>query len=312
MSVVTITPNPCIDKTFSVERIVPDRKLVARDVHAYPGGGGVNVARVVHRLGGDARALWTCGGSTGELLGRLLDAEGVAHAPLRIRQSVRENLIALDVSTCQQYRFGMPGPVLTADERGAWIEHARAHVSGPGFTVLSGSISRGVPRGWYRELVASAGRSRQVIVDTKQDALAEALEVGVYLIKPNLHELEEIVGRALEEDDEIERAAREIVERGAAEVVLVSLGRGGALLVTSGRAQRFFAPAVPLRSKVGAGDSLVGGLVLGLSQGLSLSQSARLGVAAGAAAVMTEGTELCRREDTERLVSRVRRVEVDA
>lgn len=135
--------------------------------------------------------------------------------------------------------------------------------------------------------------------------------MGVYLIKPNVHELEELVGRELSDDAAPAQAAREIVGRGGAEVVVVSLGRGGALLVAEDEVGRFSAPSIPLRSKVGAGDSMIGGVVAALAQNRPLPEAVRSGVAAGAAAVMTEGTELCRREDAERLYESVRRQETE-
>lgn len=310
MTVVTVTLNPCIDKTFSVERVVPDRKLAAENVREYPGGGGINVARVITRLGGDARALWSCGGDTGRRLARLLDAENVPHEPIPIEGEVRENLIATDASSGEQYRFGMPGPLLTDGERAHWVECLQQLPSSARYVVFSGSLPGGMPAEWYGDLLRAVPSGTRVVVDTKRDALRRALQAGVYLIKPNARELGEATGRELSDDEQIERAAREIVERGGAEVVIVSLGRGGALLVTADGIERFSAPSVPVRSKVGAGDSLVGGLVTALDQGRRLEEAASLGVAAGAAAFMTEGTELCRREDTERLARSVRRQEL--
>lgn len=304
MSVLTITLNPSIDKTFSVERVVPERKLPTSQVRNFPGGGGINVARAICRLGGDARALWTCGGSTGELLAELLDGENLTHDPVHVRDSVRENLIIRDVSNDQQYRFGLPGPELTEDERDRWCAAVKQHGAGAEFVVFSGSLPREVPVDWYGELVRAAPANARVIVDTKKAALMKALEVGVYLIKPNIHELEEVVGHDLEGDHEIARAAREVIDRGAAQVVLVSMGRGGALMATADGTRRLSAPSVKPRSKVGAGDSMVGGVITALSRGASIAEAVRYGIAAGAAAVMSEGTDLCTRADTERLLAR--------
>lgn len=301
MTVATITLNPCIDKTCRVERIVPDRKLRARDVRRYPGGGGINVARVITRLGGRSRALWSCGGSIGDVLCGLLEAENVPHEPVRIEDSTRENLIVRDDSSDEQYRFGMPGPQLNAEERAAWMKHVSEWSEPPRFLVLSGSIPSEGLLDWYAELLAAVPSETRVIVDTKRDALSRALDTGVYLAKPNIHELEEIMGRELENDDQIVEAAREVIESKKVQALLVSLGRGGAIVVTADEVARLNAPAVKIRSKVGAGDSMVGGLVFALDQGRSLLDAARMGVAAGAAAVMTEGTDLCHREDVERL-----------
>ncbi|WP_437719355.1 1-phosphofructokinase family hexose kinase [Sorangium sp. So ce448] len=309
MKIVTVTLNPCIDKTFSVDRVVADRKLAGQDVHEYPGGGGINVARVITRLGGEAHALWSRGGHMGSRLARLLDAELVPHAPVPIEGETRENLIVTDRSTGEQYRFGMPGPPLSDADRRRWMEHLRQIPPSVEYVVFSGSLPDAAPAAWYGDLLRAAPGGCKLIVDTKGAALRRALERGVYLVKPNVRELEEIAGREMSHDQEIERAAREMVERGGAEVVVVSLGRGGAILITAGGVDRFSSPSVPVRSKVGAGDSMVGGLSAALVERRPLDEAVRFGVAAGAAAVMNDGTELCRRDDAERLFKSVNRQE---
>ena len=307
MTVATITLNPCIDKTFATERVVPDRKLRAYDIRLYPGGGGINVARAITRLGGRVTALWSCGGCSGDRLSELLDAEGVSHHPVHIEDHTRENLIVRDDSSGQQYRFGMPGPDLTQQERADWTERVSRWSEPPRFVVFSGSLPPGASLDWYHDLLRSVPPESRIVVDTKQAALAKALDAGVYLAKPNIHELEEVVGRELHHDDQIVEAAREMIRRNRVEVLLISLGRGGAIVVTSDEVDRLHAPAVKIRSKVGAGDSMVGGLLFALDQGHSLANATRMAVAAGAAAVMTEGTDLCHREDVERLYACIRR-----
>lgn len=306
MSIVTVTLNPALDRTFAVDRVIPERKLEASGDQVFPGGGGINVARVACRLGAQALALWSCGGHTGESLAELLDDEQVGHAPVLIAGVVRENLIVLERACNQHFRFGMPGPLLSASERELWHETVLRHAADARFVVLSGSLPPGTPPEWYGELVRAIPRDVHVIADTKREPLRHALAAGLYLIKPNVHELEELSGGELDGDDAIVAAARALHERGEAEAVLVSLGRGGAMLVTATEAFRYAAPAVPLRSKVGAGDSMVGALVTALDRGEPLAEAVRYGVAAGAATVTTAGTELCRADDVNRLVKRVR------
>jgi 6-phosphofructokinase 2 len=303
--IVTVTLNPCVDQVFSIDQLVPDRKLRARGVVRYPGGGGVNVARAAARLGADVLALWSRGGDTGELLADLLQREYVAHAGIAISEPTRENFIVFEVATEQQFRFGLPGPRLGANELDAWCAAMSAIDRKPAYVVVSGSNPPGVSDDWFGEFVRSAKGVARVIVDTKGGALRQALNEGVYLVKPNARELEELAGRMLDGDDDVEAVARDIVAQGGAEAVLVSLGRAGAMLATKQGVQPIRAPAVRLRSKVGAGDSMVGGLVAGLASGLPLEEAAKLSVAAGAAAVMTEGTELCQRADVERLYARL-------
>lgn len=303
--VVTATLNPTIDKAFSVEHVIAERKLDCDDVRLYPGGGGVNVARAATRLGIEPVALWSCGGHTGTSLRGLLDREGVRSRPIPVGQSVRENLIVHERACQRHFRFGLPGPHLSEQELDLWLETVRSLDPPPDYLVLSGSLPPGAGAPWFAEVVRAAPPGARVIVDTKRDALLAAIEVGVFLIKPNLHELEELTGAELPDRRSIEGAARSLIDRGRVRFVLVSLGRGGALLVTEEGCHSLGAPPVPLKSKVGAGDSMVGGVVTALARGGSILEAARFGVAAGAAAVMREGTEICRREDTERLYQEV-------
>src|SRR5690606_97368 len=211
-------------------------------------GGGLNVARVVTRLGGQVRALWTSGGESGRRLAQMLDLEGVAHTPVPVHDRVRENLIATDASTGEQYRFGMPGPTLTDEERARWSDQLQGLPGSTSYVVFSGSLPGGVSPKQFGDLLRELPASVRVVVDTKGEALRQALEAGVYLIKPNVHELEESVGRELADDAEIEEAARSLIRGGRTHAVVVSLGRAGAVLVTAEDTERFAAPLVPARS----------------------------------------------------------------
>jgi len=304
-TVVTATPNPSIDVGTAVDRVEPDRKLRCDEPTREPGGGGLNVTRVIARLGGTSLAFWAKGGWTGDLLHELLDGEGIRHRPVAMAGSVRESFAVLERSSGRQYRFGTPGPTLRADAFRTFIEELARLQPFPPLVVGSGSLPPGVDEGFYADLAeVVTARGGRFILDTHGAPLRRALDTHrVYLIKPNLRELGALVGRELEGDAEIAAAARAIVLDGACDVVLASLGAGGALVVTRDAADRIIAPTVPVRSRIGAGDSTVAGIALALARGEPLARAARFGVAAGAAAVMTPGTELCRREDVERLFS---------
>ncbi len=297
-SIATLTLNPALDKTLDVEAVIAERKLRGTNPRLDPGGGGVNVARAIAKLGGTASAIYCAGGPTGEMLSAGLDAEGIAQHRVPITGWTRENLTVNETSTCLQYRIGAPGPALTADEFDtvlAVVEEASTDI-----LVLSGSLPEGLPPDAYAK-VAKRAAPAKVVLDTSGAALKAALGSGLFLIKPNLRELASLVGCDIETEDHLARAACGLVSQGASEIVLVSLGAAGALLAAEQGATRILAPTVKPASKIGAGDSMVAGFALSLARGWSIEDAGRYAVAAGAAAVMTPGTELCTRADADRL-----------
>ncbi|MFW6079569.1 MAG: 1-phosphofructokinase family hexose kinase [Gemmatimonadota bacterium] len=304
--IVTLTVNPAIDMSTRAERVEPDRKLRCARPRRDPGGGGINVARAVRRLGGASTAVHLAGGRTGAMLRDLLDRERVDQRPVRTEASTRENVIVREESTGRQYRFGMPGAEVGEEEGRRCLEVLAALAAETGWLVASGSLAPGVGTDFYGRVAdLAADTDARLVVDTSGPALRAAVEAGVYLIKPNVREFHELVGREFENDAERVAEARRLIERGRCRAIVISLGAGGAQLVTAERAEFVRSPTVPIRSRVGAGDSTVAGIVLGLARGMELARAVRLGVAAGAAAVMTDGTELCRREDTERLFGEI-------
>ncbi|MEZ6097708.1 MAG: 1-phosphofructokinase family hexose kinase [Pirellulaceae bacterium] len=299
--IVTVTLNPAVDKSCSVEQVVAERKLRCGQPTFHPGGGGINVARAVAELGGEVATYWPCGGAIGELLRQLLDEEGVEHYPIKIRAMTRENLIVFEQSSEQQFRFGLPGATLTDEEVQLVLDILLADDPSPEYLVLSGSLPPDVDENLYAQIAKAMPASCRVILDTSGWPLRLGLQSPLFLIKPNMHELEQLAGRTIADDPQIRGVARSLIEEGKVQVVVTSLGSGGAVLTTADEHQQIRSPTVKIRSKVGAGDSMVAGIVFALSKGKPLVESVRYGVAAGAAAVMTEGTELCRRTDTERL-----------
>jgi len=235
-------------------------------------------------------------------LQELLGKEGLSHRPFPIEGMNRESLVILEESTGQQYRFGMPGPQLQKEECEPFIQELAAMEPSPVYVVASGSLPPGAPPDFYAR-VARGGKKRgtKAIIDVSGEALDAALQEGVFLIKPNVREFRELVGKEIKEESQIKAAARKMVERGRCEMLVISLGAAGALVVSEKFAEHILPPTVPIISKVGAGDSMVTGIVLSLARGNPLRESVLFGVAAGTAAVMTPGTELCRREDAERL-----------
>lgn len=298
--------NPAVDRATSVDALLSERKLRCDPPTTEPGGGGINVSRALRRLGEDAFALFPAGGTTGELLTELLEAEGVPFRRIPIGASTRENLHVTERSTGRQLRFCMPGPTLREAEWKRLFEEVERLTPFPEYLVASGSLPPGVPVDFYAKLAGLVrGKGGRLVLDTFGQPLRLAAETGVFLIKPSLREFEEMTGEPGADESHLPKLAAELIARGSAELLVISLGAAGAFWATSSGAGRLAAPVVPVRSSVGAGDSMVAGVVAGLRRGLSAGEAVRLGVAAGAAAVMNPGTQLCRREDLDRLLGRV-------
>jgi len=305
-TILTFTINPAIDASTTVDHVVPERKLRCGPPRFDPGGGGINVSRAIKRLGGESTALYTSGGFPGKMLQELLDAEGLCHLPIPIEGLTRENLHIYEESTGQQFRFNMPGATLTEAEWRQGLETLAAFRPKPGYVVFSGSLAPGVPVDFYAAAVRIAKRlGARVILDTNGESLRLAVQEGVFLLKPNFRELGQLAGTKAEDESRLEASAERLIADGRCEAVVVSLAAAGAILVTREGSERLIAPPVRAVSKVGAGDSMVAGIVLSLARGGSLREAARFGVAAGTAAVMQEGTQLCRREDAERLYAQM-------
>jgi len=301
-TISTLTMNPSVDTSTAVAHVEPDRKLRCEPPRLDPGGGGINVARVIHRLGGACAAFYAAGGHTGRQLRDLLDLEALDHRPVEIQGSTREDVTVTDRGDGRQYRFVMPGPRLTETEWRRCVEVLVNATPAPDYIVASGSLPAGVPTDFYACLAREARRrNARLVLDTSGEALRAATAEPVYLFKPNRREVAELLGRPWADEGDLRQGIEDFVRRGRAEAVVVSLGAEGALLATREGTERLAAPVVPVASRIGAGDSMVAGIVVALARGDSMRQAALLGLAAGSATVMRSGTELCRRADVERL-----------
>lgn len=300
-SIITITFSPCIDKSTSVTSLVPEKKLKCKPPKLEPGGGGINVARAIKKLGGEATAIFPSGGYTGKYFNHLLEEERVPSLIVETANETRENIIILDESSNNQYRFGMPGTPLIEKEWKQCLEKA-GQIKDVEFIVASGSLPPGVPLDIYAQLAKIAKRmNAKFVVDTSGEALKQAADEGVYLLKPNLGELSSLAGKKELHPGAVKDIATEIINKGKCEVMVVSMGASGAMLVTKKRNEMIAPPPAIKKSTVGAGDSMVAGIIFCLSRGKDLSEAVRYGVACGTAATMNPGTELCRKEDADRL-----------
>lgn len=311
--IVTLTINPAVDIFVNVGHVEPVKKLRCSPPKRDPGGGGINVARAAHRLGCNVAAIYPIGGQIGRLLQRLVEREGIDSVVTPAHVETRENFTAYEEDSGEQFRFVLPGSALHRSEWEACLDKLATLPETPKFVVASGSIPPGVPGDFYA-LVARIAKKlgAKMVLDTSGRSLAPALEEGVTLIKPNQAELSEFVGKPLEHEQDCIAASRELVMAGRAEAVALTLGEEGALLVTASHAWRAEAMKIDVTSTVGAGDSFLGGMVAALATGQSMEDAFRMGVAAGSAAVMSPGTELCREEVVQQLMPQVNIREIAA
>jgi len=298
--ILTLTLNPAMDIACATAEVVPQHKLRTHGDRTDPGGGGVNVARVLHELGAPTRAIVLSGGVFGRHLESLIAAEGVDVVPVPIAGTTRISMTVHDERAGQEYRFVGEGPVIQPDE----IEACRATLAAQDadWLVISGSLPRGVAPEALAALVRDAhAAGRHVVLDTSGLALRAAIGQGLALIKPSLREFEELVGRPLPDAAAQDEAALRLVREGAAARIAVSLSAAGALLATAEGVVR--RPAIPVRAvgTVGAGDSFLAAMVLALARGAAPADALAWGLAAGAAAVMATGTARPRRETIEAL-----------
>jgi 6-phosphofructokinase 2 len=299
--IVTLTLNPAIDKSTTTKAIVPDKKLRCTPPKFEPGGGGVNVSRALNRLGVASTAVYLAGGYSGKFFTQLLEEEGVQSSVIDIAAHTRENMIVVDESANLQYRFGMPGPTVQEQEWKSCL-HTLECCSNVEYIVASGSMPEGVPADFLNQLAAIAKKiNARLIVDTSGEPLKHAIEEGVFLLKPNLGELSSLKGVEELQHHDIVPAAREIISSGGCEIMVVSMGASGAMLITKDEVVHSPSPTVRRRSTVGAGDSMVAGMVKALAEKKSLLEVLQFGIATGTATTMNPGTELCRKEDVERL-----------
>lgn len=295
--------NPSLDIAATVSCLEPEHKLRSESRHYYPGGGGINVARVIKRCGELAQAVFPADRAIGRKLIELLEDEGVPYHDVAIEAEVRENFLVHVEKEEALYHFVMPGARLTGEEAQRCLDALGELRPAPRYLVASGSLPPGVGEDFYARVAHTARRhDMRVILDTSGPPLTAALEEGVYLVKPNRREFAELAGEEPAEDEaERREQIREVVQRGSMEVLVLTLGEHGAILATPERQIHARPPRVKTVSPVGAGDSFVALLTLKLAEERSLTDALCFGVAAAAAAVQTRAAELCAKADVDRI-----------
>jgi 6-phosphofructokinase 2 len=296
--IATLTLNPALDLACMAEAVTPTHKIRTFNDRFDPGGGGVNVARVLRALGGDTLALIATGGPTGRMLEELLDTACVPWRRLPTRGHTRISLNVHDCASGLEYRFVPEGPDLAQDEWHGALDLLR-EVDAE-WIVASGSLPRGVPPDFYARAAAIATRRGQkFVLDASGPALRAAIGHGIYLLKPSLRELEFLIGRDLRGAVNQDREVAGLIRSQAADMIAVTLGAEGAILATRESVSRLPAIKVQARSTVGAGDSFLAGLVVGLAEGMAEQEALALAIAAGTAAVASYGTAEVKSDDIE-------------
>ncbi|SHF29915.1 6-phosphofructokinase 2 [Arenibacter palladensis] len=300
--IVTLTLNPVIDKSVSVAGISPNTKLRCTSPTYDAGGGGINVSRALKKLGKESLCMYLAGGPTGEHLHQILDKAGINQLVVPIKGWTRDNLAVTDTTTNLQYRFGVPGPQVAKEEWETLLIELEKNLEEGDYLVASGKLPPGMPDDFY-VLVAEIAKSKKVrfILDTSGEALIKATKSKVFMLKPNLGELSTLCGVTSISAMELEPLAKKFLEEHDCEILVVSLGPKGALLATKDLIEHIPAPTVLQKSTIGAGDSMVAGMVVSLLKGKTYSEMVKYGVACGTAATMHEGTQLCNKDDAENL-----------
>lgn len=302
--VATLTLNPAVDVSYRVKQLVPEQKAHAHAARFDPGGNGVNVSRALRRLHVPAHCFAILAGEIGQLFFRMISKHVDAPFCVWVDGETRINSTIVQEEPRQQFEVSGIGPYVP-EEPLAEITRALLAACAGGLAVLTGSLPQGVPADYYASLI---GRLREqgarAVVDASADYLRQVIPHRPFFIKPNRWELEQTLGRSLPDLDAVAQAAQEVRQQGV-EYVCVSLGKEGAILAGPEGILHGAIPPVPVVSTVGAGDSMLGGLVAALAQGQSPEEALRLGLACGAGTVQQPGTELFDPEQLPALMAQI-------
>jgi 6-phosphofructokinase 2 len=302
----TITLNPSLDQHITVDGLVVDGPNRWSRLHRYAGGKGIDVSRAIHEMGGRTIAYGFIGGDVGRAVEIFLDEEGVPFSFTPVKGETRTNFIITDSRTSHQTRIDAPGPHISKGEFARFQRKMQRIRPSPDLIVMGGSVPPGIPSNVYRTITMEAkGFGVKTILDADGQWLAEGIKAKPYLIKPNVREAEELLGRELADEAAIIKAALDIVEMGV-EIAVISRGKDGIIAATKDTVLKVVPPEVKAKSAVGAGDCTIAGLALKLAAEEPLTKACRLAVAMGTAAVLTPGTELARRRDVEELLPDIR------
>jgi 6-phosphofructokinase 2 len=306
MKVVTLTINPALDKSAKVSEMTPFDKLECYDITYHPGGGGINISRVLHRLAIESQCLFPFGGKTGEHLVELLQEQDVNVIATTISNLTRENFAIFNTETKLQYRFGMPTSPFLEKELSPLESLINQEVSDGDIFVISGSLPKGLPTDYYSKVIKNlTAKDVKVIVDTSGSVFNEVLKNQLFLIKPNQKELARLAGKESLNKEEQETFAMKMVKENVAKYVVVSLGKNGAFMAHKNGIEYVKAPTISVKSTIGAGDSMVAGLIYGIVKNETPKNMLRWGVACGVSATLSEGSDLAHKRNIDAVLKQL-------
>jgi 1-phosphofructokinase len=304
--IYTVTLNPALDKTVEIPSLTIDSVNRITSMRTDPGGKGINVSKVIGKLGGKSIAAGILGGDTGRTIQSALDRMGLETDFVFVSGETRTNLKVIDPVNHTNTDINEPGITVSEKILDELLQKFREKLVEGDIVVLAGSLPKGAPKDTYRTWVDACGKAgAKVILDADGELLREGLKAAPYLIKPNNHELSELMGQRLKTPEELEQAARCLMEQYQITKVVVSMGGDGALYVTGDETIYAEGLKVPVGSTVGAGDSVVAALAFAESCGMSLEEAVRLSTATGAANVMCSGTQAAEYETIRELIPKV-------
>ena len=304
--ITTVTLNPAIDKTISITKLIlNDANRVSR-VEIDAGGKGINCSRMLKELGVETKAIAFLGGKTGDFLRMVLEKEGVPLEFVQTEKATRTCIAIEDTTDRPPTTFNELGGPIEHRELVVLLEMAKDIARSSNFMVFGGSVPVGINQDIYRVLIqiAIAGGAKAVL-DADGEAFNEGLKAIPFMIKPNRDEAERILGQQFESKSDVARAALTLAERGI-ELVVISLGKQGAIACYEGIIYDVVPPTIKAASTIGSGDSMIAGLLYGLDQGMPIDEALRMGCAAGAATAMSSGTDIGTKQNIDKLVSDVK------
>lgn len=303
---IAVTLNPALDKIITVEGFSVGQTLPAKSVRKIAGGKGINVARAITILGGEVTATGFLGGPTGDFIEKQLRKEGLKTNFVRLKETTRSNTTVLDPLSGTETHIMEPGPQIRKEEADNFRKKFRKLIEKSRFLILSGSLPPGLRDGFYAELITEAkGEGVKTILDTRGKALLKGIKALPFMVKPNRRELEEIVGRRLNSRKSLMESIRSLLRQGI-EIVIVSLGKEGAIMANKGTIWQGSSPRIRAINSVGSGDALVAGFIYSLSQGKEMEEAIRLGIAAAAANALILGAGFLRKKAVRELYPQVR------